>query len=188
MDIPDLLEATDLTHRGGTYTVGFTQRREVQLFREFIAANPNSELRYQRDNRQHLRGKVFNIKTGNTVRWTSMAGSSYIMLLIANLNKVFFRTYRMYAPSKWFSFVRTASAGRENSSTNCGPSSRISFTTTRRWCSGSGLATDLKIAVKRSAQKEIADLVLYQVNLSDTFMSFFLCYDHRFVPFDQNLL
>lgn len=57
MDIPDLLEANDLTHRGGTYTVGFTQRREVQLFREFIAANPNSELRYRRNDRQHLRGE-----------------------------------------------------------------------------------------------------------------------------------
>lgn len=57
MDIPDLLEAEDLTHRGGTYTVGFSHRQEVYLFRAFIAANPNSELRYHRADRQHLRGK-----------------------------------------------------------------------------------------------------------------------------------
>lgn len=58
MDIPDLLEASDLSHRGGTYTVGFVERRAVQLFRAFIAANPDSELRYQREDRQNLRGRV----------------------------------------------------------------------------------------------------------------------------------
>ena len=57
MDIPDLLEVQDLTNRGGTYTVGFTRRLEVHLFRAFIAANPNSELRYHRADRNHLRGK-----------------------------------------------------------------------------------------------------------------------------------
>ena len=56
MNIPDLLRARDLTHRGGMYTVGFTRREDFELFQAFVVENPANPLRYPRANRQNLRG------------------------------------------------------------------------------------------------------------------------------------
>ena len=56
MNIPDLLQAQDLTQRGGMYTIGFTRREDFELFQSFVVENPGNPLRYPRANRQFLRG------------------------------------------------------------------------------------------------------------------------------------
>jgi len=60
MNIASLLEAEDLTGLAGRYTVGFIRYEDYETFRDFTEANPANPMRYTRNNRHLLTGKVNN--------------------------------------------------------------------------------------------------------------------------------
>ena len=54
----NILQADDLRHEAGLYTVAATTARAMELFHEYQNAVPDNPMRFDRINRATLRGKI----------------------------------------------------------------------------------------------------------------------------------
>ena len=57
INVNDILQADDLRHEAGLYTVAATTAHALELFQEYQTAVPENPMKFNRTNRATLRGK-----------------------------------------------------------------------------------------------------------------------------------
>ena len=81
ISVEDILQADDLRHEAGLYTVASTTARALELFHEYQNAVPDNPMKFNRVGRATLRGKSGCIKFNNITLYVEKNKNSVRFIL-----------------------------------------------------------------------------------------------------------